>query len=351
MVAGLLASCLAASSLLAQQASIAESIQIVASGARVHWASTGLIAFDRIGADGLYDLFTMTGTEERCFTCASFPGHTGNPAWHPSGLFMVFQVHDTSLALPPEYEGRENKLTSPGWGVNNNLWITNRNGSAYWPLTQVQSGGGTLHPHFTPDGGRVLWAEKIGSGGVWGQWTMRLADLIWEAGTPHLRNIVEFAPLGTDVFYETHGVTQDERILFSASLPHGSPMDVYSYEMASGGLANLSDTPDVWDEHAQITPDGSKIYWISSQDVPLQRDYFVPYTDVWRMNPDGSNQERVTYFNDPNAPEYYPSGMVTGDISFEAGGGRFVVKLEITNPNPPAGQRTFVERVALITLR
>jgi hypothetical protein len=179
---------------------------------------------------------------------------------------------------------------------------------------------------------------------------MHLADVIWE-GIPRLSNTVEFAPMGTDVFYETHGVTRDGRILFSASPPDGSPMDVYSYEMASGDLVNLSDSPDVWDEHAQVTPDGSKIYWISSQDIQLQRDYFVPYTDVWRMNPDGSNKERVTYFNEPAAPEHYPFGIVTGDISFEAGGRRFVVKLEITSPNPPAGQRTFVERVALVTLR
>src|SRR6185369_14350311 len=67
-------------------------------GGRVDWSrSTGLIAYDRPGANGPYfDVYVMAadGTGENCLTCgrAGVPQrNNGNPAWHPSGNYIAFQ--------------------------------------------------------------------------------------------------------------------------------------------------------------------------------------------------------------------------------------------------------------------
>src|SRR5688500_7646941 len=69
------------------------------SGGRVDWSWTSnLIAFDRLGDDGYYGVYTMKpdGSNETCLTCEKagiIPGkHKGNPAWHPSGDYLVFQA-------------------------------------------------------------------------------------------------------------------------------------------------------------------------------------------------------------------------------------------------------------------
>ena len=312
------------------------------------------VAFDRLAPNGLYDLFVgLVPDNERCLTCADpqFPGHNGNPAWHPSGAFLVFQAHDVSLTfLPVEREHIEWLMTSPGWGTNNNLWLMSRDGSASWLLRQVAAGEGTLHPHFTHDGTRLVWAEKVGVSGATEFWTIKLADLDWEAGQPVLRNITDIEPFGTQFFYETHGFTSDDaKIIFSGGQPELSSLDIYTYDLGTGQALNLTGTPAEWDEHAHMSPDGSQIVWASSRDVTKPRDYFVPFLDYWTMDADGSNQRRLTYFNEVGAPEHYPNGVVAADFAFGADGTSLVSRLELTVPGAGLPRDTF-EAIVLIGL-
>src|SRR5215469_11715944 len=99
-------------------------------GGRVDWSADGsLVAFDRIGPDGWFDLWTMypDGTGAACITCGKIGFSTennGNPAWHPSGKFIAYQATDVSLksvfdssALgAPAYVHE----TNPGAGFHNN---------------------------------------------------------------------------------------------------------------------------------------------------------------------------------------------------------------------------------------
>ena len=77
---------------------------LTGNGGRVDWSHSGnnLIAFDRMGADGYFDIWTMRpdAAGQRCLTCQAgeLPQrHIGNPAWHPSGAFIVFQAQKAGV--------------------------------------------------------------------------------------------------------------------------------------------------------------------------------------------------------------------------------------------------------------
>jgi hypothetical protein len=310
-------------------------------GGRVDWLPAGAIAFDRLGAtDALSDVYVMrpNGTDMRCLTCgaAGVPqANNGNPAWHPSGYLVAFQAQNPALpVLPVEKAHAANLLTSPGWGTNHNLWLAMADGSRFWQLTDIQAGMAILHPHFNSAGTRLVWSEKIGFTATDEQWVIRHAALSWTGAGPALTDVQTIAPLGTAVFYEAHEFTRDGRqILLSAGYPAQSSLDVYVYDLASGDLRNLTNSPGEYDEHAHFTPDGSRIVFASSRDIPIPRQYFVPYLDYWSMNPDGTDRQRLTFFNQPGAREYYANGIVCGDISFGPDGW-MAAKLEVGGIDP-----------------
>ncbi len=55
-----------------------------------------------------------------------------------------------------------------------------------------------------------------------------------------------------------------------------------------------------------------------------------PKTDVWIMNADGTNQRRLTRFNDPNSPEgrVARGGVIVGDLSWGPDSRSFVAKVQ-----------------------
>ena len=337
--------------MLADRSAFAQSqlawARIVANpGGRLDWSSVkNLIVYDKTGSDGYYDVYTMAkdGSGSQCLTCGKpIPQlNNGNPAWDPTGSYIVFQSQDPSLAfLPVEKQAIATRMTSPGWGTNNNLWLMTSDGSQFWQLTNVASGMGTLHACFSHGGTKLLWSEKTGLVGLAEQWTIKLADLVWINGVPQLQNITLIQPLGINIFYETHDFSPDDRkILLSAGFENGDPsasaLDIYVYDLSAGTLQDLTNTPTEYDEHAHFTPDGSKIVWASSRNITLTRSYFVPFLDYWIMNADGSNQQRVTYFNDPTAPEYYANGLLTTDFSFGPTSQWMFSRLEVTVTDLP----------------
>jgi hypothetical protein len=90
-------------------------------GGRLDWSHTlNVVAFDKRGEDGFYDVYVMNpdGTDEYCLTCdTGLPDHhIGNPAWHPSGEWIIFQVVNTAL-IPSSMDTEEvNAYTNPGAG-------------------------------------------------------------------------------------------------------------------------------------------------------------------------------------------------------------------------------------------
>jgi len=80
-----------------------------------------------------------------------------------------------------------------------------------------------------------------------------------------------------------------------------------------------------WDEHAQLSPGGGHIVWMSSQQLPS-----VLQTDYWLMDASGSNKERITFFNDAGSSEYIAGGVTSGDSAWNADGTKLVAYLIVS---------------------
>lgn len=240
-------------------------------GGRVDWLPDGdLIVFDRKGADGYYNIYIIgiDGTGERCLTCSNtdIPMHNGNPTWHPSGDYIVFQAQDPTLR--PGF--LEKWLTHPGGGLNNNLWAVNKEGTKFWQLTSVENHQGVLHPHFSHKGDKLLWAARIGQqlkSTILGQWEIRIAQVNLESDGLRITNVISMNPDDMGV-YETHGFSPGGgQITFSASKKNEpiQSFDEFIYDLNTKQLTSLTNTPKEWDEFTQFTPDGKYIVWVSSQ--------------------------------------------------------------------------------------
>jgi Tol biopolymer transport system component len=305
-----------------------------AQGGRVDWSrSNGLIAYDRLGEDGIYfDVYTMAldGSRDTCLTCGKIglvpQRNNGNPAWHPSGNYIVFQSEVINSRVTPFQ-------SNPGRGINNVLWVTDPSGQGFTQLTEISatdSASGVLHPHFSADGTRLSWSEMYEGaapepGTFFGHWRLVVADFVVEGGRPSLRNIRKYEPAQPG-FYENHGFSPDgRRLLFSSNVAQTGLLsqlnnDIFSMDLGTLAITRL--TTANYNEHAEHFPDGRKILWITNADVPNRG------TDLWIMNPDGSGKERLTFLNQPGCSEYSGGRSVAADHSINPAGNQIVVYVQ-----------------------
>lgn len=308
-------------------------------GARPKFSPLGdRIVFDLRNVDGLYDLFLADADGEIVAGLSHgrpIPQkHAGNGIYRPSGDFIVFQA-EVEQHYGDEYSALgQVPIGEPGVGLFNNLWATN--GTGYWQLTNAPvkmaaddgiPGIATVNPRFTWDSKTLVWTERYAEGGSnnWGLWRLKAADFIVTGGVPSLRNErVIFTPaLGT---YVTGMRFMTPKVLLVAGNldgQHEYGMDLYLLHTDTGAvLRNLTQTPAAWEEGSCIAPSGRVVYMSNQESrFPLDfgRDWAGQPTerDYWIVNPDGTGRERLTYFNDPAAPEYqgWRSVTIICDIS------------------------------------
>ncbi len=301
-------------------------------GGRVDWSHTDdIIAHSRYGEDGYYDLWTMNpdGSNADCLTCdnPAIPQlHNGQPAWHPSGRWIIFQSQDPSLPHTPELDYA---FTQPGHGLHNNLWITVPAGTTFYQLTHIEQGRAVLHPSFSHDGSKLVWSEKVGDD--WMDWAIRIADFV-ETPEPHLENIETYQPAG-QVWYEAHGFSVDDsKILCTIAVGTEAyaNYDIWEMDIATGELTQLTNTPDEWDEHAHYSPDGEKIVWVSSHGYAYDPESWAQTlkTDLWMMDADGAKKQRITYFNEPGHAEYAGEQVIMSDNAWSADGNKVIALIK-----------------------
>jgi len=278
-------------------------------GGRLDWSPDGRrIAFDRPLEDHCTDLFVMAadGTAETCITCdhdrLGLPaGHKGNPAWHPSGDWIVIQAErETGRA-------RCSHRTSPSRGVSNELWAVRADGSSAVKLVSLDPSrpGGNLDPHFDPKGQRLLWSHMLreperdsGSFSA-GEWTLRIAPFSIEKALPSVGPSQDYSP-GRPAFYDAQGFTPDGAAILFAGHPdegqafHG--LDVAAFDLAARSITRrVTTTPAELDRTARVTPAG-RILFSSTRGLP--NDPRSPSSDFWVAEPDGATW-RLTRFNEP----------------------------------------------------
>jgi Tol biopolymer transport system component len=358
---------------------------IVESGGRLDWSATlNLIAFDRIGPSGNYEIYTMRpdGSDLRCLTCdkPELPsGHRGNPSWHPSGEYILFQAErdagrpadrrrrvprwrrfgrmfqepDEDWPLQAGRRGRGRGDTSrygtPGLGLHNDVWVGDRAGSRFWKVASSDAQkGGVLHPHFSHSGDKIVWSERIGTGGAFGgKWALKVANFRVDGGTPRLEDVRTYTPGTKKGLYESHGFSPDGRkLLFTAVPERGSNamgLDIFTFDLKTKELTNLTDSPEDWDEHAHYTPSGKKIIWMSTRGIGLPAKAWELRSDYWIMNADGSDKQRLTYFNDSTSEERVPGGAVAADFGMSADGRRIAAYSFKDRLKDPRGRILLIE--------
>lgn len=307
------------------------SYQKITSGGRVGWshAPLNLIAFDRQGTGepgtnlGFFDVYTMNpdGSNQVCLTCGK-PGlppyNKGNPDWHPSNLYMVISVQRGDRTYSSNPNDISNTIAQPGRGGDNVIYIMDATGTNYWIVPDSENGCGVLHPHFSHDGTKLIWAQCLSSqpedrGGTWEIQIASFALPTTDGGAPTVTVTQTITPGITPCLYETHGFSIDDSTIFFSGTAAGIPQtgnEIYSYNLNTGAFADLTNTSTLWDEHAHPNPVFPKLIWASQYENQIVQNVFG--TDYWSMNYDGSDKKRLTWFTDPVAPAYQ-NGAFVGD--------------------------------------
>jgi Tol biopolymer transport system component len=124
--------------------------------------ANNLIAFERFGVDGYVDIHVLDpeNGQIRALTDGNplCPQKSnGNSAWHPSGQYIVFTAEKPSNPVALRREA------IPGSGYNCDLWLASADASAFYPLTDYPLySRAVIHPHFSHDGNKLFWAERLG---------------------------------------------------------------------------------------------------------------------------------------------------------------------------------------------
>ncbi|MEM7437807.1 MAG: hypothetical protein AAF436_21835, partial [Myxococcota bacterium] len=282
------------------------------SGGRVDWSkANGKIAFDsaklpEAAARGGFQTYTMNadGSDVRCVSCEAFGegASVGQPAWGPEGRWIVVQVAFASCSLP-------DVLKHPGAGFSAELWAfdTETGASRLLRETACDASAGTLHPHFSEDGTKLVWGEaskRIDFSDPalnFGAWTLMVADVEWTSEGPSIGDTQSYQP-GIEGFYESHSFDQTNRYLLHTATNQTQPgfqqttlseLDLETGEvvvLASGGF----------NEHGAYTADQRSAIYMGDPErtEELARDGFRN-NDIWVVRRNGDNPQKVTTFNVP----------------------------------------------------
>jgi Tol biopolymer transport system component len=314
-------------------------------GAFPAWSPDGQRIAFCLAVDDTYQVFTMRpdGSEITCLTCnreaLSSTRHRGQPYWHPSGDYIVFTAEKADF--PRKGVGR---TALPGIGRNHDVWIMTSDGEKYWRITDYDENQGSIRPSFSHDGRLLYWNEEWsmekyrGVGAFWDQrnltqrkgeevglWRVKVADLSFGSnGEPEASNprIVPLSPGLTLV--EGEGFSPDDQShIFSACQPSETQGrclwgDIYTANLDGSGLVRLTDSRFIHDENGTYSPDGSRVAWNRSAGLPGEGE------ELYLMNVDGTNKVRLTYFTEPDHPDYDPIARQITELSWSPDGKQIV---------------------------
>ena len=315
---------------------------LVENGGQTDWSKHDpeLITYCRLEEDGHWDVWTIRsdGSENKPFTVDK-PGipkrSNHNPGWHPSGEYIVFQGEkDRQFGSP--------FLSHPGMGWFCDIWLGKSDGSRFWQLTdldcalteaeaQTKPIRGVLMPKFSHDGKKIHWSQWQAPAPDGRKWWIEImvADFIDDPEPPRVENIRTYQP-GAGILKEAFMFTPDDKqLLLAGALEEGTPewaMDLYLLDLETGGYTNLTNSPTTWEEGCKMSPDGKKIFYGTNKGYEDRIDPKKPlgsrWADYWIMDADGSNQKRLTWFNEEGHPDYFPGQTHAAVVSWAPDGKR-----------------------------
>lgn len=272
------------------------------------------------------------GSNLQCLTCgktipgAKSNGHRGQPAWHPSGNYIIFLANN-------EHSRPLLRFTDfPGIATNVDVYIMTADGNSYWKITDYAASWGALYPVFSHNGQKITWSEdnscsrtscpvqdpdggccvfksdvkNRAPGEELGLWQIMTSNLSFNGSTP-----VWDTPVGITVNYEGKRVLEgagftgdDNGLVFESadinlSNNHAICADVYKSDLSGNysSFVKLSNSPLSHEENTDYSPSGRKIAYTSGPAVGITYK-----TDLYIANADGTGETRLTHFIDPSVP-------------------------------------------------
>lgn len=338
--------------------------QITDRGGRLAWykgTKHELIAFDAISdwKTQNMELYTMQpdGSQRYCVTCdtAIKKGFVGQPAWFPDGEHIIIQVENEN--------SRHTRFNHVSFGFDNDLWIIRFNGTDAERIYKTPPNHAVLHPHFNKNGTLIVFAEreptgksrlfwkKITPGGEnpWVGWRIHVANFdINKKGTDKLFNHrVLFK--GAGGFYETHGFTKNNQIIYSHTAGGKAYVDdIYIANVDGRQRKKILDSSDTWDEHGLFSPSGRSLAFNSSRgDASWRASRSKPNQlklDLYLRTQSGEIQ-RLTNMNALMADR--EKRYVTSDFDWDRKGQRIAFQVAVFGRE--AGWHVFSPEIWLLT--
>ncbi|NDJ84703.1 MAG: hypothetical protein GYB66_02350 [Chloroflexi bacterium] len=319
-----------------------EAVLLEANGGRVDWyrgTQHELIAYDAITnpRSRNTDVFIINpdGTGKQCVTCnSSVPeGFVGQPAWHPDGEHLVIQVENAnSMHRVPEHMS---------FGLNNDLWIINKDGQSAKRIWTTELNHAALHAHFNHDGTKLIFAERIPTGvrvpGVgnrtpggenhWDGWQIRIAD--FDSQRMEVVGSTAIKPNG-DGFYETNDFFSETGFTYSFTAG-GRPYvdDIYAINIDGTNMTQLINSPATWEEHGTFSPtgNGDLVFLSSRSDSTWQAPASRPNTlrlELFIRDGDTGEIRQLTHFNQTGDAQ---TRYLTSDYAWNREGNRIVIQV------------------------
>lgn len=316
----------------------------------------------RKDAAGTYQLYLGSNNgrsgNEKCFTCTERPNgptlkkHKMQPQWHPSGKWIMVAAEREKYNRP----FLASQKMVEGWlqsGIWVNMYATRPDGSEWYRLSDfgaTQRGDGYTGATFTPDGKQAVWAQIV-DGNIFanrfGRWELILADFRVDAkGVPSFTNQRNISPPGARWLEPGHFAQDGKSLVLTADVGLSDPqgMDQFILDVTTGALRNLTNSPKVWDEHGVFSPDGRKIFFMSSypyQSAALSNNTLFLKTEFMLMDADGSNLQQLTHFNVPGYPESSTRGRSVAAVGEWHPSGRSIRALNLFFPEYESWTITF----------
>lgn len=321
----------------------------------------------------------VAGGTRECLTCdrAEVPRSSGAPAFHPDGDHVVFSFEKGSHAPV------SGSAADPGGGLYNDLAVLRLSTGVITPIYTVGDGvtpspsgsSGALHPHFSHDGTKLVWADLVGgpggTGEIFGTFRIGLADFT-PAPAPQLSN-VRYVTIAGSKLIVVSGFSLDGGEVFvqckSVAGQYDHEIDLCAVDIATSAVRRLTKTsgqtvggtvePAAYEEHAAPVPAGGggthSLVLFSSLGQGVNRastgllDWVA--TDLWSAAPRGDSLERLTTYNVAGTPQSDGRRAVVSKLGVNEAGTRMVYSLWRVGVETTGGDDRFEIRVAELNRR
>lgn len=219
----------------------------------------------------------------------------------------TLEIYDTEAKTRTAVATFDHTIEAPNWTPDGKTLIFNSGGLLYKiPVdgsaepVKIETGrvANCNNDHCLTFDGKMIGI----SSGSKDDWRSHIYVCPIEGGEP-----VEITPVGPSYL---HGWSPDSKTLVYCA-DRGGEFDVYSIPAEGGKETRLTTAPGL-DDGPEYTPDGNYIWFNSVRSGLMQ---------LWRMKPDGSDQEQMTFDEDRNTwfGHVSPDGQKVVGISYWKG--------------------------------